>query len=403
MFVAIVAFAAAGALSLGLTPIVRGVAVRRGLLDHAITARKIHGAPTPRLGGVAIVAAFAAVLGGLALAYGPVATLAREEHHTVIGILGGALLIAALGVYDDLVGADARVKFSVQFSVAALAYAAGLRIDILSLPLLGTFDLGALGLPLTLLWIVGVTNAMNLIDGLDGLAGGVALTASAALFMLALGHSDALLMIVTATVGGAVLGFLFFNFNPASIFMGDTGSMFLGYVLATAAIPVATLGPSATALLVPILALGLPICDTLLAMARRAVRGLPMFAADRGHIHHRLLALGFTQRQAALALYGSSMCLAGTALVVIRADDREALLALALVAAGAVASLRWLGFLQWRELPGLLAERRQRLLASRAAPGIGDPVDVGAALDVRALDARSASAQGADGPTRIAS
>jgi UDP-GlcNAc:undecaprenyl-phosphate GlcNAc-1-phosphate transferase len=378
MVVAISAFAAALASSAVLTPLVRWVAVRRGLFDHALSARKIHGRPIPRLGGVAIVAAFAAVLGSVMLLDERIARIAAADGHLLLGIAGGGLLIAGLGVYDDVVGADARVKFGVQFAVAALAYAAGLRIDSLSLPVLGTVELGFLGLPLTLLWIAGITNAMNLIDGLDGLAGGVAVIAAAALFAISLGHSSLLPMLITATLGGAVLGFLFFNFNPASIFMGDTGSLFLGYVLATASIPVAHEGSSAVALLVPIVALGLPIGDTLLAMARRAARGVPLFSADRGHIHHRLLDLGLSQRQAMLALYGSSACLGGTALVLVGSSDYEALLALGLVAVAAGASLRRLGFLQWAQLTELFAARRQSL---RVAADESTAIDAASADD----------------------
>ena len=170
-------------------------------------------------------------------------------------------------------------------------------------------------LPFTLLWIVGVINAMNLIDGLDGLAGGVALVAVATMFLVSMQRNQPLMVLFSASLGGAVLGFLFYNFNPASIFMGDTGSMFLGFVLATSSIRTNQKASTTVAVLIPIITLGLPILDTLLAMSRRAVRGRPLFRADKEHIHHRLLGLGLTHRQTVLALYGMCLVLGGLAVV----------------------------------------------------------------------------------------
>jgi UDP-GlcNAc:undecaprenyl-phosphate GlcNAc-1-phosphate transferase len=367
MVVAITALAVALALSLVTTPIVRRVASVYGLFDHAHSARKIHGRPIPRLGGIAIVVAFVAALGYATIAGSGFWRVLDADHHLVLGIVGGGLCIAALGVWDDLAGLGAKPKLAVQFAVAGLAYAAGLRIDTLSLPLVGTVELGVLGLPLTLVWIAGVTNAMNLVDGMDGLAGGIALIALGASFTLAAVQGDALVMLLAGALAGAVLGFLFFNFHPASIFMGDTGSMFLGYVLATMSIRTAAtaeFGASAAppvALVVPIVALGVPILDTLLAIARRALRGAPLFSADRGHLHHRLLDRGFTQRQASLTLYGMSAALALTALVLVRATDGDAVAALAIVGVATLVALRWLGFLRRSELAAMLAERRRAL------------------------------------------
>jgi UDP-GlcNAc:undecaprenyl-phosphate GlcNAc-1-phosphate transferase len=378
MLIALAAFSAALAFSASLTPLIRNRAARSGLVDHGLTSRKIHGRPIPRLGGIAIVAAFYVPLlalqafdSGAAAAFG-----AASERATAL--FAGGLVIAALGLYDDLRGATARTKLFVQFSVAAVAYGFGYRIDAVALPLVGVIELGPLGVPLTLLWIAGVINAFNLIDGLDGLAGGVALVTLVSVFSIALGAGDALLILVAATLAGAVLGFLFFNFNPASIFMGDTGSMFLGFALATTSIQASHRSPTAVALLVPVIALGLPIADTLLAMARRALRGAPLFSADRGHIHHRLLARGLSQRETVLTLYGFCACLGGTAMVVFGSSDGEALLALSFLAAGGLAVMRWLGFLDWNSLGEVLCQRRRNVERRRRLAVVASQLDFAA-------------------------
>jgi UDP-GlcNAc:undecaprenyl-phosphate GlcNAc-1-phosphate transferase len=216
-------------------------------------------------------------------------------------------------------------------------FAAGNRIEYVTLPFVGSFALGALSLPLTLLWVVGVINALNLIDGLDGLAAGVAFFGVATTFVIAFLHHDPLMMLFMAALGGAVVGFLAYNFNPASIFMGDAGSMFLGYVLGVGAMRTSQKSSTVVAILVPIVALGLPIADTLLAILRRAIAGRPIFSADRGHIHHRLLDVGLSQRKAVFVLYGASILLGVVALLLTLANSTET--ALILAATGLLAYL----------------------------------------------------------------
>jgi UDP-GlcNAc:undecaprenyl-phosphate GlcNAc-1-phosphate transferase len=361
MRTAAVAFLAATVTAVFATPLVRDLALRRGVLDHALSSRKVHGRPVPRVGGIAIVLAFYAPLVALLFVDSEVGRRFWAQGERAVGLFAGGLAVAALGVYDDLRGANAPKKFLVQFAVAGLLYGLGFRIDQVANPFGDPIQLGVLGLPFTLLWIVGVVNAMNLIDGLDGLAGGVALVAVATTFAIAAVRGEPLMVLFTATLGGAILGFLFYNFNPASVFMGDTGSMFLGFVLATTAIQTNQKSSTAVAILVPIIALGVPIADTLLAMARRAARGAPLFQADRGHIHHRLLAAGFTHRQAVLVLYGASIVLGLSALVLSYVSSSDATLFLLALSGLGYLALRRLGYIDLRAAQGVLEQRRRNL------------------------------------------
>jgi UDP-GlcNAc:undecaprenyl-phosphate GlcNAc-1-phosphate transferase len=248
-----------------------------------------------------------------------------------------------------------------------MMYFLGFRVDAIANPFGNAIVLGWLALPFTLLWIVGVINAMNLIDGLDGLAGGVALVAVCTIFLVSLQHGQPLMILFSASLAGAILGFLFYNFNPASIFMGDTGSMFLGFVLATSSIRTNQKASTTVAVLIPIITLGLPILDTLLAMSRRAVRGRPLFRADKEHIHHRLLHLGLTHRQAVLVLYGMCLLLGAIALVLTYTNSAVITVTLlAVLASSLFAFLRRLGYIRF-ELNHLLSDQRRRNRALRAA------------------------------------
>jgi UDP-GlcNAc:undecaprenyl-phosphate/decaprenyl-phosphate GlcNAc-1-phosphate transferase len=349
-----------------LTPLVRRLAHRFGFLDHARSSRKIHGQPIPRLGGIAIVIAFYAPLVGLLLFHSDVGRMFVAERDHVIGLFAGGLAIALLGLYDDLRGANAAKKFVVQFGVAILLYEFGFRFDVLANPFGAPIALGWLSLPLTMLWIAGVVNAMNLIDGLDGLAGGVALVAVVTTFLVSLQRGHPLMMLFSSALAGGIVGFLFYNFNPASIFMGDTGSMFLGFVLATTAMQTNQKASTAVALLIPGIALGLPIMDTLLAIARRAVRGRPLFQPDKEHIHHKLMSLGLTHRQTVLVLYGFCIFLAAAALVLTYTSSGQTALLLLALAVVAVVFLRSLGYARLRRVPESAIDRK-RNRATRAA------------------------------------
>jgi UDP-GlcNAc:undecaprenyl-phosphate GlcNAc-1-phosphate transferase len=368
---AAVAFISSVLVAAVLTPAIRSLARRWGLLDHALTSRKVHGKPIPRLGGIAIVLGFHAPLAALLFVNTEVGRRFYAEPHKAFGLFAGGLVIAALGVWDDLRGTTARSKFLVQFAVAAFMYAAGFRIDHISNPYGEAIQLGWLALPFTMLWIAGVVNAMNLIDGLDGLAGGVALIAIATTFAMAALRGEPLMILFTAALAGAVLGFLIYNFNPASIFMGDTGSMFLGFVLATTSIQTNLKAQTTVALVVPIIALGFPIADTLLAMARRAARGVPLFSADRGHIHHRLQDLGLSQRKTVLVLYGASILLGGAALAVSHASSSQTTWFLLALSGIAYFALRKLGYLSFAKAQQILAERKQNLETRAAVRHVG--------------------------------
>lgn len=381
MRAAATAFLAAILAGAVLTPLVRKAALRYGLLDHALTSRKIHGRPIPRLGGVAIVLAFYAPLVALFFTSSDVGRRFYANPDRALGLFAGGLAIAALGIYDDLRGSGAAKKFAVQFAVAAFIYWIGFRIDHLANPFGAEIDLGWLGLPFTLLWIAGVINAMNLIDGLDGLAGGVALIAIATTFAFSVTRGEPLMILFTAALAGSVLGFLFYNFNPASIFMGDTGSMFLGFVLATTAIQTGQKSSTAVAIVVPIIALGVPIADTLLAMVRRAARGVPMFSADRGHIHHRILATGLSHRQTVLVLYGASVLLGGVALTLSFSTARQATYVLLALAALGYLALRRLGFFNLAQVHRVLADRKKNLAIRKETRRAGDQLRAAVTVD----------------------
>lgn len=344
-----------------LTPLVRLLALRWNLLDHLWSARKIHDRPVPRIGGIAIIAGFFAPLVALLVFETPVGSIFYAEHRLAAGLFAGGTLMGILGLYDDIRGARADVKLAIQLLVAGLVYWLGFRIDLLANPFGDPIALGPAGFPFTLLWIVGVVNAMNLIDGLDGLAGGVALVAVTTTFGIAAQRPEPLMMLICAALAGAILGFLVYNFNPASIFMGDTGSMFLGFILATSAIRANQKSSTAVAVLVPAIALGLPILDTFLAMSRRVLRGRRLFRGDREHIHHRLLAKGLSHRQAVLVLYGICVFFGGMAFVLAYSNGPQAAVLLTMLAGTSFLFLRRIGFMQQTRIETLRDVRRRGL------------------------------------------
>ena len=310
----VLAFVVACLVSGALTPLVCRLAARARLVEGADGVLKVHERAVPRLGGIAIAAGFFVPLAGIFLLRAGITTAFEPEPLRLATFLAGAAAIFLLGLWDDIRGVGAVGKLAVQVAVALATWAAGFRIDEVNLPLVGSVQLGAFGLVVTLLWIVGLTNALNLVDGLDGLAGGVALFAGAALVVVGVLNDSTQLILLSSALAGAVLGFLPHNFPPARLFMGDSGALFLGYVLAVASLyGVTNKATTAVALLGPILILGLPILDTSLAIVRRTRRGQPVFDGDREHLHHRLLALGLSERRSILLLYAlcASFGLAG--------------------------------------------------------------------------------------------
>ena len=328
--------------ALALTPLVRALAMRLGALDVP-DERRAHDRAVPRLGGVALVLA-----GGVTLAlYDEPRALLAANGWDVPALLAGVLVIVATGVLDDVRGLGPFAKLGLQIVAAGIAVAGGYGLGGVTNPLTGGFiTLGALGPLLTIAWIVGLTNAFNLIDGLDGLAAGVALIAAATLFAIALNEGRADAACLWATLGGALVGFLRYNFNPASIFLGDAGSLFLGYVFAVLSLQSLQKGATAVVVLGPLLALGLPIMEMGLTFLRRVlVSGMAsVLRADREHIHHRLIARGMTHRNAVLTLYVVCALLGGVAFLAVLAQGPGKALLVATVAVAMGVGVRALGY-----------------------------------------------------------
>ena len=292
------------------TPAVIELAAKTGAMD-APDARKVHKGPMPRIGGLAIYVGFMAAMAFML----DFAQLPAEIANGMVGLLLGATIIVIIGLIDDYKNLPAKVKLVGQILAACVVVYFDVRIDVITDPFGDYLYLEYLAAPATIFWIVGLTNTVNLIDGLDGLAAGVSTIASITIMLVALQENVMIVALVTASLAGAALGFLKYNFNPARIFMGDTGSMFLGFVLATISVIGAVKCTATIALIVPILALGLPIMDTTFAIIRRYRGGVPIFKPDKGHLHHRLLDLGFSQRQAVLLMYVISALLGLSAVV----------------------------------------------------------------------------------------
>lgn len=290
-----------------LTPAVKRFALKIGAVDKP-NARKVHHGLIPRLGGLAIYAGFmVSILCTVGISF------------EMVGIMLGATVLVLVGVVDDVYSLPAKVKLLGQiFSAAIVVIGFGIHIDWLVLPKVGLVYLPALiSIPLTIFWIIGFINTVNLIDGLDGLAAGVAAIASVAIAMLAfqMGQWESAACMVA--MAGSALAFLQYNFNPAKIFMGDTGSMFLGYIIAVVSVLGAMKTAAAAVLFVPLIALTVPIMDTLMAIVRRKLSGIPIFAPDKSHLHHRLLAQGLDQKHVVLVMYALTAFFSCVALLVI--------------------------------------------------------------------------------------
>jgi UDP-GlcNAc:undecaprenyl-phosphate/decaprenyl-phosphate GlcNAc-1-phosphate transferase len=301
-----------------LTPLVCKLAYRLGATSHP-GGRHINSLAVPRLGGLALSAATLSPIVALFIVDSEVARIIRVWKTSALALVVGAFFMCLVGAWDDARGLRAGPKLAAQVVAAAFAFAYGFRIDGLLVPFFGSVALGEFAPLVTVLWIVGITNAVNLIDGLDGLAAGVVFFAAATNLIVALlsgpGLGSVFVCLVMASLMGALFGFLFYNFNPARIFMGDSGSYFLGYTLAlTSLLSPIQKASTAVSLVIPVLALGLPIFDTLLSIARRYIARKPVFSADRGHIHHRLLDRGLTHRRTVVTLYGITFLFAGFAI-----------------------------------------------------------------------------------------
>lgn len=289
-------------ISLITTPFVKKLAFKIGAIDIPTEERKIHKKPMPRIGGLSIYLSFILI------------TILRpgslEKYE--LAIIIGATIIVIGGIIDDIHELKPIAKLGFQIAAAVVLILMGVKIGVLSNPFsVGNsyFEFQFLAIPITILWIVGVTNAFNFIDGLDGLSAGLAFISSATIYVIAISNGRPVVAALTVILCGAILGFLPYNFNPASIFMGDTGSQLLGFLLAAISIEGTVKSSTVFAVTIPLLALGLPVYDTAFAMVRRKLNGKPIMAADKGHLHHRLLELGHSQRKAVLVMYSISIIL----------------------------------------------------------------------------------------------
>ncbi len=338
----------AAVVALVVTPLVRRVSVRYGLVDYP-GGRKVHTEPISRLGGVAIflgvaVAIFVQVLGESRFGWDAAFLDATASRANLLGVFAGMTLVFLVGVVDDVWNLSPGIKFGGQIVAALVVAFSGLRIEFVGDPLSGGLILlGLLSVPVTVFYLVGFANVINLIDGLDGLAAGVSAIAAVSLLVLAAQQNRLEAAALAAALIGACIGFLRYNFHPASIFMGDSGAMFLGFTLATISLLGVMKTTAAIALAVPLLIIGVPIFDTASAIVRRLRHQRPIHEADKGHIHHRLLGRGFDQRQTVIIIYIWSGALALGGYAVRYAPSAFKLVALVALFLATAAMAYWLG------------------------------------------------------------
>jgi len=320
-------------ISFVLTPIVRRIAIKTGAMDIPKDNRRVHKEPMPLIGGLAIF--FAVII--VTLIFLP---LTRE----IISMIIGSAIIVMGGIIDDYKELSPKKKFLFELIAGIVLIIGGIKIDFITNPFskdIALLDLKWLSIPVTLFWIVGITNTLNFIDGLDGLSAGVAMISSLTLMIVAgkFGYSN--IIILSAAMAGACLGFLPFNFNPAKIFMGDTGALFLGFMLSAITIEGVMKSVATIAIVAPILILSVPIFDTTFAIFRRLLNGQSIVAADKGHLHHRLLSRGFSQRKSVLILYGISALFGVIAILVSQANSKQAVyLSIALLLATVLIAIK---------------------------------------------------------------
>ncbi len=326
-------FLLAALISYILTPYVRVLAFKVRAVDRPDN-RKVHKKIMPRLGGLAIYISF--MLGVIA---------SMELTRDVIGILIGGTLILAIGIMDDKYQLSAKVKLLGQIAAACVLIAFDIRIEWINNPFGGYFYLDYLSVPFTVFWIVSFINVVNLIDGLDGLAAGVTAIASLTVLLVAAQMGYYQIAIMTAALTGGIIGFIRYNFSPAVIFMGDTGSMFIGYILGAVSVFGAVKTAATIALIVPAIALGLPIIDTAFAIMRRYNNGRPIFQPDKGHLHHRLIAMGMNQRQAVLLMYGITAALGVGAVLWAEVNSFYAALMIAVIITAVAVGAKKIGVL----------------------------------------------------------
>jgi UDP-GlcNAc:undecaprenyl-phosphate GlcNAc-1-phosphate transferase len=338
-------------------PVLMRLAHRLGAMDD--TRRPA----VPRIGGLAIALGTAASLALVGLLFAPAGLTLLGRGNALAAISLGALGMLLLGMADDIRPLDAWLKFGIQIAMAGTVYLLGIRIPTLSLPI-GVIELSPIAqAAVTILWLVGMANAFNLLDGADGVAAGSAFFAATAVLIMSVTLGHPAIGLVTASLAGALLGFLPYNFPPARAFLGDQGSLLVGFLLAGLAVQGATKGPTVVAIAVPIVAFGVPVFDTTITLLRRLVRGRPLFQPDREHVHHRMARAGLSPRQVAGLLYAASAAFALAAMLFVNPGVRSYALALAVAGLGAALIGRYLHLPELNEL-ARLAQRG--ILAPRA-------------------------------------
>ncbi|MGB8226024.1 MAG: MraY family glycosyltransferase [Sedimentisphaerales bacterium] len=289
-------------MSLILTPAIIAIAVRYELFDRT-GPRKVHSGRIARIGGLAIFISMMCMIAAVYLLPNRIGENFRQLGTKVLALLGGATLVFVTGLVDDIKPVKTWIKLLTQTAAAILVCAFGIRIKVINVPDLFSLDFGVFSWPFTILWIVGVTNAVNFIDGLDGLAAGICAIACGTIAALAIYFGQTVLCVMMLALAGGLTGFLFFNFNPAKIFMGDCGSLFLGFTIASATVMCTAKSQALVGFALPLLAMGIPIFDTLFIMLNRFGDKKPVYMPDTEHFHHRLLRLGLKQRHVAVLAY----------------------------------------------------------------------------------------------------
>jgi UDP-GlcNAc:undecaprenyl-phosphate GlcNAc-1-phosphate transferase len=361
------------------------LAFRWGIVDRPDGIRKLHAQPTPYTGGVAVYLAFAAPLVALLWfdEWSTVSELFRGRTFQLVGLGVCATLAMVLGLLDDRYDLSPTLKLAWQIVIASVAFGFGFRISAVSNPLGGPFEFGVFTYPVTVFWFVGCMNAVNLLDGLDGLAAGTCLFVGVILLMVSLQYRNYMGMFLMASLSGATLGFLFYNFPPAKIFLGDSGSMLLGFLVAALSLVGASRkAEAAVALFVPVVALGVPILDTSLAIIRRWYKRLPIGHADRYHIHHILVAMGHSHRRAVLILYAMCVILGTSALLISFARSEVVLLVVVSLIALAFVCIRVFSGVRLTDVMAKLSEDKLRQTRSKEVLAVVDK----AVRDMRAAE-----------------
>jgi UDP-GlcNAc:undecaprenyl-phosphate/decaprenyl-phosphate GlcNAc-1-phosphate transferase len=349
-------------LALVITPILIKLAHRIQAVDRP-GVRTVHTQPMPRIGGVAIFLSVMFLFAAVLCLNNVIGQVFRNMKPQLIPLFCSASFIFLIGLIDDLKGLPARFKFVAELLAGGILGLAGVRISAVAITEQWTLNFGVLGWPITLLWIVGITNAVNLSDGLDGLAAGVSAVACGVIAVFAIYAGDLVMAVLMLALLGSLSGFLFFNFNPAKIFMGDCGSLFVGFTIASASVLCATKSATLVGLALPVLALGIPIFDTLFSIVRRFLERRSIFAPDRRHFHHRLMDLGLRQRHVVMSIYAMTLLSAGLGLFMMVTRDAASVVVFFCILLMLLLVFRVAGSLQLREIIAGLQDKYR--IASR--------------------------------------